>query len=118
MGGLVRGAVPRAQTWTCGGACQNGRDVSEYGPRGVSSVPVPPDAWKSQEHNNPSGVAQGKRAPYHRLSTRRCFAQRRSTCSSGTPANAKARLGWEAKTDLETLIRMMVDADMERVARE
>ena len=36
----------------------------------------------------------------------------------GNPAKAKAKLGWEATTDLETLIAMMVDADMERVARE
>jgi GDPmannose 4,6-dehydratase len=36
----------------------------------------------------------------------------------GNPAKAKTRLGWEAKTDLETLIRMMVDADIERVAKE
>jgi GDPmannose 4,6-dehydratase len=36
----------------------------------------------------------------------------------GNPAKAKMRLGWEAKTDLETLIRMMVEADMERVAKE
>jgi GDPmannose 4,6-dehydratase len=36
----------------------------------------------------------------------------------GNPAKAKARLGWEARTDLDTLIKMMVDADMERVARE
>lgn len=36
----------------------------------------------------------------------------------GNPAKAKAKLGWQARTDLETLIRMMVDADMERVARE
>jgi GDPmannose 4,6-dehydratase len=35
----------------------------------------------------------------------------------GNPAKAKAKLGWEATTDLETLIRMMVDADMERVAK-
>ena len=36
----------------------------------------------------------------------------------GDPAKAKARLGWEAKTSLETLITMMVDADMRRVERE
>ena len=36
----------------------------------------------------------------------------------GNPAKAKAKLGWEASTDLETLIKMMVDADMARVARE
>jgi GDPmannose 4,6-dehydratase len=36
----------------------------------------------------------------------------------GNPAKAKAKLGWEAKTELEALIRMMVDADMGRVARE
>ena len=36
----------------------------------------------------------------------------------GNPAKAKARLGWEATTDLETLISMMVDADMARVSRE
>ena len=36
----------------------------------------------------------------------------------GNPAKAKAKLGWEATTDLESLITMMVDADMERVARE
>ena len=33
----------------------------------------------------------------------------------GNPAKAKARLGWTATTDLETMISMMVDADMERV---
>ena len=36
----------------------------------------------------------------------------------GNPAKAKAKLGWQAKTDLETLICMMVNADMERVAKE
>ena len=36
----------------------------------------------------------------------------------GNPAKAKAKLGWEAKTALETLIHMMVDADLERVRRE
>ena len=34
----------------------------------------------------------------------------------GNPA--KAKLGWEAHTDLESLITMMVDADMLRVGRE
>ena len=33
----------------------------------------------------------------------------------GNPAKAKAKLGWSATTDLETLVCMMVDADMERV---
>lgn len=36
----------------------------------------------------------------------------------GNPAKAKAKLGWEAKTDLETLIGMMVDADLARVRKE
>ncbi len=36
----------------------------------------------------------------------------------GNPAKAKARLGWEAKTSLEQLIRNMVDADMKRVSKE
>ena len=36
----------------------------------------------------------------------------------GNPAKAKAKFGWEAKTELETLIKTMVDADMARVARE
>jgi GDPmannose 4,6-dehydratase len=36
----------------------------------------------------------------------------------GNPAKAKAKLGWEAKTSLEELIHMMVDADLERVKRE
>jgi GDPmannose 4,6-dehydratase len=36
----------------------------------------------------------------------------------GNPAKAKAKLGWEPTTGLEALITMMVDADMERVARE
>src|SRR5438105_177306 len=36
----------------------------------------------------------------------------------GNPAKAKSRLGWEATTDLETLMKMMVDADMARVAKE
>ena len=35
----------------------------------------------------------------------------------GNPAKAKARFGWSATTNLETMISMMVDADMERVAR-
>lgn len=34
----------------------------------------------------------------------------------GNPAKAKAALKWEAKTTLEDLITMMVDADMKRVA--
>lgn len=36
----------------------------------------------------------------------------------GNPDKAKEKLGWEAKTSLEELICMMVDADMERVRRE
>lgn len=36
----------------------------------------------------------------------------------GNPAKAKAKLGWVAKTGLETLITMMVDADMVRVNKE
>jgi len=36
----------------------------------------------------------------------------------GNPAKAKAKLGWEAQTSLETLITLMVDADMRRVGRE
>ncbi|MBI3345540.1 MAG: GDP-mannose 4,6-dehydratase [Gammaproteobacteria bacterium] len=36
----------------------------------------------------------------------------------GNPAKAKEKLGWEAKTSLEDLIAMMVDADMRRVERE
>ena len=36
----------------------------------------------------------------------------------GNPAKAKEKLGWEAKTSLEDLITMMVDADMRRVERE
>ncbi len=36
----------------------------------------------------------------------------------GNPAKAKARLGWSATTDLETMISMMVDADSRRVASE
>jgi len=36
----------------------------------------------------------------------------------GNPAKAKAMLAWEAKTSLEELMKMMVDADMTRVKRE
>lgn len=36
----------------------------------------------------------------------------------GNPAKAKEKLGWEAKTSLEELMTMMVEADMARVARE
>ncbi len=36
----------------------------------------------------------------------------------GNPAKAKAKLGWAASTDLQTLITMMVDADMGRVSKE
>lgn len=36
----------------------------------------------------------------------------------GNAAKADAKLGWQQVIDLETLVAMMVDADMERVARE
>ena len=36
----------------------------------------------------------------------------------GNPAKAKAKLGWVAQTNLETVITMMVDADMARVGKE
>ncbi|HMP73645.1 MAG TPA: GDP-mannose 4,6-dehydratase [Kiritimatiellia bacterium] len=36
----------------------------------------------------------------------------------GNPAKAKAKLGWEPKVDLQGLVDMMVDADLDRVARE
>jgi len=36
----------------------------------------------------------------------------------GNPAKAKAKLGWEAKTSLQDLITMMVDADLRRVAAD
>jgi GDPmannose 4,6-dehydratase len=36
----------------------------------------------------------------------------------GNPARAKAQLGWSPKTGLEQLVAMMVDADMDRVARD
>lgn len=36
----------------------------------------------------------------------------------GNPAKARAKLGWSARTDLEALITMMVDADMRRVSKE
>lgn len=36
----------------------------------------------------------------------------------GNPGKAKARLGWTPKTSLETLIAMMVDADLQRVRRQ
>ena len=36
----------------------------------------------------------------------------------GNPAKAQRILGWKPKTDLQTLICMMMDADMKRVAKE
>jgi len=36
----------------------------------------------------------------------------------GNPAKARAKLGWQPNTSLEQLVAMMVDADLERVARE
>lgn len=36
----------------------------------------------------------------------------------GNPAKAKEKLGWDARTTLEELIVMMVDADMQRVSRD
>lgn len=36
----------------------------------------------------------------------------------GNPAKAKAKLGWEAKTTLEEMIREMVDADLVRIKAE
>jgi GDPmannose 4,6-dehydratase len=35
----------------------------------------------------------------------------------GNPAKAKAKLGWEPRTTLEELCRMMVEADLRRNAR-
>jgi GDPmannose 4,6-dehydratase len=34
----------------------------------------------------------------------------------GNPAKAKAKLGWEPRTTLEELCRMMVEADLRRCA--
>jgi GDPmannose 4,6-dehydratase len=36
----------------------------------------------------------------------------------GNPVKARERLGWSARTPLDDLIVMMVDADMRRVGRE
>ncbi len=36
----------------------------------------------------------------------------------GNPAKAKRVLGWKARTGIEELIAMMVEADMRRVGRE
>ncbi len=36
----------------------------------------------------------------------------------GDPAKARERLGWQARTPVDTLIPMMVDADLARVSRE
>ena len=36
----------------------------------------------------------------------------------GNPAKARTMLGWEAKTSFEDLIKMMVEADLKRVAHE
>jgi GDPmannose 4,6-dehydratase len=36
----------------------------------------------------------------------------------GDPSKAKRVLGWEPKVDFKGLVDMMVDADMDRVARE
>ena len=36
----------------------------------------------------------------------------------GNPAKAKARLGWQARTSIEQLMAMMVDADMRRVSKK
>lgn len=36
----------------------------------------------------------------------------------GNPTKAKEKLGWQAKTSLEQLVTMMVDADLKRIAQE
>jgi GDPmannose 4,6-dehydratase len=36
----------------------------------------------------------------------------------GNAAKARRVLGWRPKTDVTTLLRMMVDADLNRVSRE
>jgi GDPmannose 4,6-dehydratase len=36
----------------------------------------------------------------------------------GNPAKAKMKLGWTPKTQLEDLIKMMVEADLRRVRSE
>jgi GDPmannose 4,6-dehydratase len=36
----------------------------------------------------------------------------------GDPTKAKKQLGWKPKVNLQGLVKMMVDADMERVKRE
>ena len=35
----------------------------------------------------------------------------------GNPAKAKSKLGWSSKTNLETMITDMVDADMQRISK-
>jgi GDPmannose 4,6-dehydratase len=36
----------------------------------------------------------------------------------GDPSKAKMKLGWEAKTKFQDLVRLMVDADMETAEKE
>ena len=42
-------------------------------------------------------------------------ARPRWTCWSATRRKARDELGWEPTVDFEELVRMMVDADLERV---
>ena len=36
----------------------------------------------------------------------------------GDPSKAKMKLGWEAKTKFQELVRLMVDADMEQLTKK
>ncbi len=50
--------------------------------------------------------------------TRSSSVRPRSTRFAATPSKARRVLGWEPKVSFAELIRMMVDADLERVRRE
>jgi len=59
----------------------------------------------------------GLKANDHVVIDRNFFRPTEVDVLLGNPAKAKAKLGWSPKTSLETLITMMVDADLRRLTQ-
>jgi GDPmannose 4,6-dehydratase len=58
----------------------------------------------------------GLKAEDHIVISKEFFRPAEVDVLIGNPAKAKAKLGWQARTSLESMIREMVDADLRRVA--
>ena len=99
---LCRGDVADAAAGQAGRLCHRHRG-HDHGARNVPHC-VP--------------VTSGSTTTTTSSSTPSSSARRKSTLLLGNPAKAKRVLGWQARTGIDALIAMMVDADMRRVSRE